>query len=65
MDFLMSCFHYFLKSDPIYKYVKGSYPLYHSSYETFKLVNDYIDPGFKVDISNFNFVITKLFYSLS
>lgn len=30
-----------------YKYLSSSYALYHSSYETFRLVDEFIDPGFK------------------
>ena len=42
--------HYYfftiLKNDPLFKNIVGSYPLYHTSYETYELVSKYMDPNF-------------------
>lgn len=36
------------KKNPLFKNIEiGTYPTYHSSYETFNLVDKYLDPGFK------------------
>ena len=34
------------KNDPLFKNIVGSYPLYHTSYETYELVSKYMDPNF-------------------
>lgn len=46
--YLSWLFCLFVKSVSTFKNLRGSYPMYHSSYETFNLVNSYVDPDFKV-----------------
>lgn len=50
---------YFFKSDPLYANIElSSYPTYHTSYETFELIENYLDPKFEV----IRFQITRLLH---
>ena len=44
--------------------MEKSYPLYHTSYETFEFVNTYIDPGFKTS-KLFGSIIAEIVYQMS
>lgn len=46
------------KRDPLYKNMFGSYPTYHTSFETYNLFTKFVDPEFKVSFFvNFEYSI--------
>ena len=52
------------KNDILSKRMGSSYPLYHTSYETFELVNEIIDPGF-VGAKTLAQIVTAIGHSLA
>jgi hypothetical protein len=49
------------RDDPLNRYNAEAYPLYHTAYETFDLIQKFIDPDFKVQLFLFKSFPNKIF----
>ena len=57
---LMVFINFLLKNNSLFKDIEiGTYPLYHSSYETFHLVSEIMDPTFNVIYNLNNYELAK------